>query len=415
MKIKEAIILAGGLGTRLRSVVEDKPKALAPVAGRPFLEYLLDHLRAAGIRRCIFSVGYKADHITRQFGDRYRDVEIIYAHETEPLGTGGAIKNAMRFAESDHILVTNGDSLFQTDLSAHYAFHLVHQAAVSLALRPMKNFSRYGRVEIDESGRIHAFREKEAVTEGLINGGVYIFDRAAFNMLDFPTKFSIENDYFQARVSEGKFYGLPSDGYFLDIGIPTDFAKAQTEFTKLRFDRPIEIDKSWTLFLDRDGVINRRIVGDYVRRPEDFEILPGAMEAIKWATGKFGRIVVVTNQQGVGKGLMSARNVKDVHRFLATAVENHNGHIDGIYYAPQLKSENHPDRKPGPGMALKAQQDFPEIDFSKSIMVGDSPSDLEFGRRLGMKTIFILTEEVNARPPADVYLTTLGELERYVI
>lgn len=414
MILSEAIILAGGLGTRLRSVVEDKPKALAPVAGRPFLEYLLDYLIAAGIQRCIFSVGYKANHITEQFGNRYRNLEIVYAHETEPLGTGGAIKNAMQFAESDHVLVTNGDSLFLGDLSLQFDFHLKQNAAVTLALRPMQNFSRYGRVETDTIGRITAFKEKEAVAAGMINGGVYIFNRLAFEQLEFPKKFSIEQDYFQAKVAEGKFYGLPSEAYFLDIGIPSDFAKAQEEFTQLTFDQPIEINQGWTLFLDRDGVINRRIIGDYVRSPEQLEILPGALETICWASAHFGRIVIVTNQQGIGKGLMSHADVERVHAHLIAQVEKHGGHIDACYYAPQLASENHPDRKPGPGMGHRAKADFPAIDFAKSIIVGDSPSDLAFGNGLGMKTAFVLTESVSERPPANLYLTHLADLSRYL-
>ena len=175
--MKEAIILAGGFGTRLKSVVADRPKALAPVNGRPFLEYLLDHLIGGGIECFVFSVGYRARMIEAHFGDRYRNRPIRYALETEPLGTGGGIANALPLTEGASVLVVNGDSLFLTDLDAQRALHLRTAALATLSLRPMKNFSRYGRVEIDGEDRITAFREKETVAEGLINGGVYLLRR----------------------------------------------------------------------------------------------------------------------------------------------------------------------------------------------------------------------------------------------
>lgn len=228
--IKDAIILAGGFGTRLRSVVADKPKALAPINGRPFLEYLLDHLIAGGVENFVFSVGYRAPQIEEYFGDGYRDHPIQYALETEPLGTGGGIANALPYTTAETVLVTNGDSLFRSNLALQHALHLRAGALATLALRPMKNFSRYGRVETAEDGRITAFREKEPIAEGLINGGVYLLQRDAFQQAGLSGAFSLERDFFGAKVDEFPLYGIADDGYFLDIGIPEDFAKAQVEF-----------------------------------------------------------------------------------------------------------------------------------------------------------------------------------------
>ncbi|MFK8165039.1 MAG: nucleotidyltransferase family protein [Lewinella sp.] len=229
----EAIILAGGFGTRLRSVVADKPKALAPINGRPFLEYLLDHLIKGGIESFVFSVGYRAWMIEEHFGDSYRDCPIKYALETEPLGTGGGIANALPYTSGDTVLVTNGDSLFLTDLSEQYALHQQVGAIATLALRPMKNFSRYGRVVLEEDGRIIAFREKEPVDEGLINGGVYLLQRDAFLKAGLTGAFSLERDFFGAKVKDFPLYGVADEGYFLDIGIPEDFARAQADFLRL--------------------------------------------------------------------------------------------------------------------------------------------------------------------------------------
>ena len=149
------------------------------------------------------------------------------------------------------------------------------------------------------------------------------------------------------------------------------------------------IDKSWTLFLDRDGVINRRIIDDYVKTLADFIFLEKVPESIKLLSKFFGRIFIVTNQQGIGKGLMTVDDLHLVHQYLVKEIESVGGRIDQIYFCPELAEANHPDRKPEIGMALKAKNDFPEINFSKSIMVGDSISDMEFGLNAGMKNVFI--------------------------
>ncbi|MBQ2852191.1 MAG: HAD family hydrolase [Bacteroidales bacterium] len=158
------------------------------------------------------------------------------------------------------------------------------------------------------------------------------------------------------------------------------------------------IDKDWTLFLDRDGVINVRIIDGYVTKIEEFEFLPGVIEAFKIFKNKFNRIIVVTNQQGVGKGLMTEDDVKEVHDFMINEVENHDGKIDKVYFCPQLKSVPDNYRKPSPKMAYMAKEDFPEIDLSKSIMIGDMNSDVEFGKNAGMMTVFIGDNELKLIP-----------------
>ena len=158
------------------------------------------------------------------------------------------------------------------------------------------------------------------------------------------------------------------------------------------------IDNDWTLFLDRDGVINVRIIDGYVAKIEEFEFLPGVIEAFKIFKNKFNRIIVVTNQQGVGKGLMTEDDVKEVHDFMINEVENHDGKIDKVYFCPQLKSVPDNYRKPSPKMAYMAKEDFPEIDLSKSIMIGDMNSDVEFGNNAGMMTVFIGDNELKLIP-----------------
>ena len=149
------------------------------------------------------------------------------------------------------------------------------------------------------------------------------------------------------------------------------------------------IDRSWTLFLDRDGVINKRMKDDYIRRWEQFEFLPGVKDALKELTNFFGTIIVVSNQQGVGKGLMTESDVAMIHRLMADEIERSGGRIDRTYHSPHLEEENSLHRKPNIGMGLRARKEFPGINFKKSVMVGDSLSDMVFGRRLKMITVFL--------------------------
>lgn len=158
------------------------------------------------------------------------------------------------------------------------------------------------------------------------------------------------------------------------------------------------INKDWTLFLDRDGVINVRIIDGYVTKIEEFEFLPNVIEALKIFKEKFKYIVVVTNQQGVGKGIMKFEDVENVHQFMVQQVAENGGKIDKVYFCPQLKSVPDNYRKPSPKMAYFAKNDFPDIDLSKSIMIGDMNSDVEFGKNAGMKTIFIGDNELNLTP-----------------
>jgi len=162
----------------------------------------------------------------------------------------------------------------------------------------------------------------------------------------------------------------------------------------MKTELPSIIDSSWTLFLDRDGVINVRNRNGYITRKEDFVFIPGVLEALENLAQKFSRIIVVTNQQGVGKGLYSHKDLASIHRYMCDVVVNNRGRIDAAYYAPELASENSPMRKPGIGMALAAQKEFPEIDFSKSIMVGDTSGDMAFARNAGMRAVLCTTDQI---------------------
>ncbi len=171
--------------------------------------------------------------------------------------------------------------------------------------------------------------------------------------------------------------------------------------------KDLNIDTSWTLFLDRDGVINKKLDNDYVKHWMEFAFVDGVVHALKKFNSLFGKIVVVTNQQGIGKGIYRLEDLELIHKNMLYEINYFGGRIDKVYFSPYLASENHPTRKPGIGMALKAQKDFPEIDFSKSIIVGDSKSDMEFGRNAGMKTVYISAETTNNDGLVDIQARSL--------
>ena len=418
MKITEAIILAGGLGTRLRDTVPDLPKCMAPVAGRPFLFYVINHFLGQGIEKFIFSLGYKHEMIEKYLETRFSSLNYQISIEEKPLGTGGAAKLGCSLTKEKNVLLVNGDTLFKINLNKLVSFHLGHDAECTLSLKPLKNFDRYGSVELNPDYSINSFKEKQFYESGFINGGVYALDKEKFLEENVADVFSFEKDWLEKIInteqdSPRKIYGVVQDEYFIDIGIPSDYEIANEELKRQALDLK-SIDKSWTLFLDRDGVINKEKELEYVLNWNGFSFYNEVREAIKLLSDKFGKVVVVSNQRGVGKGLMTEDDLQEIHRQMTTEIEKTGGRIDKIYYSTDV-NDIHPNRKPNPGMAFQAKNDFPAIDFSKSIMVGNKLSDMHFGRNTGMFTVYISTTNPNQElphPDIDMAFPSLIEFAR---
>ena len=434
----EAIVLAGGLGTRLRSSVSDLPNCLAPIVSSgvaegchfktvacgdpsrslrdhpypltrprvatgfemtpsstptdsvPFLFFLLEELARQGVDRVILSVGYMQEKVMEYVNGREWPFEVAWAVEEEPLGTGGGIRLALGMAREERVLVLNGDTFFHVEL----ADLLAVEAPVAIALKPMRDFDRYGAVEVLSScpanaGRltVTAFREKKPCAEGLINGGVYALERTLFEGLDLPSKFSFEEAVLVPFAQAGKVAGTVCDGYFIDIGIPADYERAQQELPELRNVLRVATEvlatDADTLFLDRDGVINRYIPNDYVTSLNKFVILPGIPEVMAAWAKRFRRIILVTNQRGIARGRFTRETLDEIHRHMLDVIEAAGGRIDAIYVSTAIP-EDDPSRKPQPGMFLEACRDFPEIRADRSVMVGDADSDEAFARNCGM-------------------------------
>lgn len=385
------IILSGGFGTRLQSSVSDVVKPMAPMGHKPFLHVLMDHLYNQGISHFILALGYKSETAINYFDALVLPYKIDYSIEIEPLGTGGAIRQALENVENNEVLVLNGDTFFDLPIQEFIADAKAAECDFYMALKTTSDASRYGNVHLNQDV-ITSF-SSENVANQLQNAGVYWLKRNAFLSVSQTGKFSLENDFFPLIINKKTLKGKAYSGYFIDIGIPEDYQKAKEIFSRFY------VDSSWTLFLDRDGVINVRLVGDYIKSVEEFEFIPGVLNAIVQFSKQFGKIVVVTNQQGISKGKMTERNLEDIHRYMRLEIEKHSGRIDAIYHAPQLASEQSEMRKPNVGMAKKAQLDFPEINFEKSVMIGDSDSDIEFGQALGMITVKLDAPETSKSTP----------------
>lgn len=221
----EIIILAGGFGTRLRDVVNDVPKSMASINGQLFLEYLLDYISQFNINNIILSVGYKQEIIKSYFGNKYKNITINYSCEDNPLGTGGAIKQALKYVSNSKVIVLNGDTLFNIDLDLFY--NLDNNSHITLAVKKMENFNRYGSLDIKDN-KVISFNEKEYTKSGFINAGIYLIYTNIFNNIS-AEKFSFE-EFLQKQNNISSYI---SDSYFIDIGVPLDYEQAKIDFREL--------------------------------------------------------------------------------------------------------------------------------------------------------------------------------------
>lgn len=222
----ELLILAGGMGSRLKGVVDNIPKPMAPINGKPFLEFLLKYVSKYKVRKIVLCLSYKHEVVSQHFGNRYEDISICYSIEDYPMGTGGAIKKGLGQCSGKQVVLINGDTFYSVNLDDFYSFHVCKGADVSLSLKPMKQFSRYGSVVVD-GHRVVNFKEKQHQDYGLINGGWYVINSDIFVKHNMPDKFSFEQDFLENKNITIDISAKIVDGNFIDIGVPEDYEKAQ--------------------------------------------------------------------------------------------------------------------------------------------------------------------------------------------
>ena len=237
---KELMILAGGSGTRIRESIPGLPKALAPVGNKPFIDHLIRFYLDQGLERFVFCLGIYQDQVIDHLESAFPNLDRIYVCESEPLGTGGAIRNGLGHCISNTVLAVNGDTYYAIELAKASAFHHMCGAECTLLLKHLDNTERYGRVELGKDYRVTGFIEKGISGEGLINAGAYLLNKRMFLANDLPLKFSFEKEYLEKYFINNRIYGLKQDRFFLDIGIPEDLVKAQTDIIayESRMDQP---------------------------------------------------------------------------------------------------------------------------------------------------------------------------------
>jgi D-glycero-D-manno-heptose 1,7-bisphosphate phosphatase len=382
--IRQCAILVGGLGTRLGALTASTPKPMLPIGDRPFLAWLMREFVRFGVEEFVLLTGYLSQNVEAQvqaLADLLpRPARIVISEEPERAGTGGAVWHA-RDKLAERFLLCNGDSLFDFNLSRLLADAATDGPAVigRIVLRRIEDASRYGVVELD-GDRVLAFRERPPPnTAGVINAGVYVYDRRLLAVL--TPNCSLERDIMPRLAATGALRGTVADGYFRDIGIPDDLARACDEMPRVLHRR--------ALFLDRDGVIN--IDHGYVGSRERFEWMPGAREAIRAATDAGWHVFVVTNQSGIARGHYTEAEMHALHSWMADEIRRAGGTMDDLRFCPfhpdatvdAYRDAAHPWRKPSPGMLLDLIQAW-QIDPARAVLVGDQDTDLQAATAAGV-------------------------------
>nr|WP_272904254.1 HAD-IIIA family hydrolase [Xanthobacter agilis] len=380
--VKQCVILLGGLGTRLGALTADTPKPLLPVGDIPFVEVLIAEARRRGFTRFLLLAGHRAevvaDYIDRTDVRGRFDARVEICVEPTPLGTGGALVNALPRLEETFLLL-NGDTWFDFNWLDLAAQTLAHDSDVGMSLRLVEKPDRYETIVL-EGARIAAFRPRGAgLDTALINGGVYVMRRRAIETLACPS--SVESDLLPRLVAEGKATGIAYPGFFIDIGIPETYADAQVSVPARR-RRP-------AVFLDRDGVLN--VDTGYPHRPEDITWVPGAKAAVKRFNDIGFYTFVVTNQAGVARGYYAEADIAALHAWMGEELRAVGASIDDWRYCPFHPEGSvarytgaHPWRKPAPGMLLDLLAHWP-VDVKESLLIGDKASDLQAATGAGVE------------------------------
>ena len=386
VSVGQAIVLAGGLGTRLGSLTEATPKPMLPVAGRPFLAYLADWLARSGMEEIVISTGYLPDTFSAYFSehnwsDPYGSaIRISEVRENVRAGTAGALALA-RDRLAERFLLINGDTFFDCDLARIFgAAERLPPGHMLLTVREVEDAARYGRIQLTGDGLVSRFSEKDTPGPGLISTGIAVLDRSILDLIP-QVPCSLEHDVYPRLVEAGRLHAISAEGYFIDIGLPETYATAQQEL-------PRQTSKP-AVFFDRDGVLN--VDRGYTHRTDDLEFVKGAIEAIRLARAAGYLTVVVSNQAGVAKGHYDEATVDTFHRHMNAELRRHGTWIDAFYYCPYHPEAivdayrcAHPDRKPEPGMINRAVRDL-RIERTGSFLVGDMETDILAAERADIK------------------------------
>lgn len=383
--LRQAVVLVGGLGTRLGALTADTPKPMLPVGGEPFLDIVLRNLVRHGFDDILLLAQFHVEKIRDHYtAHPLTGAQLRVLEEGAPAGTGGALREAAPLLD-EVFLLTNGDSIFDFNYLALYQIFQATQSTVSLGLCARPDVSRYGQVTLGEASAVTGYAEKNAApgTPGLISGGVYIMSRDILEAIPTEGLVSLETDVMPGLVAKGSVSGAEFEGYFLDIGLPESYAQAQTEIPAWEPRRVV--------FFDRDGTLNHD--EGYTHKIEDLSFLADVPDVIRRCNDAGRLVIVISNQAGIARGFYSPADVDRFHAEMNRRLQAFGAHIDGFFFCP-----HHPDgvvpelavtcacRKPQTGLLDKAVAAW-KINLDGAVMIGDSQGDLDAAHAFGIEAL----------------------------
>ena len=399
----QAVIMAGGKGTRLASVTKDIPKPMVPIAGKPLLEYQIENLKSCGVQDIILVVGYLGAVIKDYFGNGERfGVRISYFVEEAPLGTAGALRELYDRLE-DHFFLVFGDLFLNVDFQRFEEYHHSKNALVTLFAHPNSHPYDSDIVLTDDDGCVTGWSYKNSVREknyaNLVNAGLYVISKDLVESLPKHQKIDLEKDVITKKLDTGRVFAYHSTEYVKDIGTPERLEKVTDDFQNKICEHRNLRNKQKVIFLDRDGTINRYV--GFIRNVEQVELEANAAEAIRKINESEYLAIVVTNQPVLARGECTCEELKEIHNRIYTLLGEKGAYLDGLYYCPHHPDAGFPGevrelkidcdcRKPKIGMLKKAQLDY-NVNLENSWMIGDTCVDVQTGVNGGVHTILLKT------------------------
>jgi len=425
----QAIILAGGKGTRLGDLTKELPKPMMPIAGKPVIEHQVELLTKYGTKNIIVICNHLAEPIKEHLQDGQQwGANITYFIEEQPLGTVGGLKEIEDQLESDFILFY-GDVMIDMRLDLLIDFHKNKQSECTLVVHPNDHPYDSDLVEIDDKDKVIAIHSKphndNKYYRNLVNSGAYIMTRSFVKYLEKGVKADFGRDIFPKLYNKTNMYAYNTSEYLKDMGTPDRLAKVEADFLSGKIATMNYHNKRPAFFLDRDGVINEEI--SFIHTPEQFKLLPKVANAIKRINEAAYLAIVITNQSVIARNMCTFEELQTIHNKMETILGKSGAKLDAIYFCPHHPDKGYPEerveykidcdcRKPKPGMILAAAKQY-NIDLKNSFIIGDSERDIQAGKAAGVKTIGVRTGHGfdNAKTQPDNLVDDLWEGVKFIV